>query len=364
MRITIVAGARPNFMKIAPIIREIEKPSNRDKITFDLVHTGQHYDNNMSENFFKQLGIPKPKINLGCGGGTQAEITSKIMVSFENFLTHNLSDLVLVVGDVTSTMACAIVARKLKINVAHVEAGIRSYDWSMPEEINRVVTDSITNHFFTTSEKANENLLKSGVQEKDIFFVGNTMIDTLLYQKRNFQKPKFWNQIGLSKNKYIVLTIHRPSNVDDKIRLKKIITKLISSSRGYKIIFPMHPRTKKLFKNLNLSFENLYVIDPLPYLEFNFLVMNSLCVITDSGGITEETTVLGIPCITLRKSTERPETVEIGTNELIGDDPNAFKPTLNKIFNGIWKEGTIPKFWDGLAAPRIIKNLLRIYNND
>jgi len=361
MNITIVAGARPNFMKIAPIIHAIEKAKISGKeIQYRLVHTGQHYDSNMSGSFFKQLNIPTPHINLNSGSGSQAEITSSIMIEFEKDLIKHASDLVIVVGDVTSTMACAIVAQKLKIKVAHVEAGIRSYDWSMPEEINRLVTDSITNYFFTTSITANQNLINEGVNKKNIFFVGNTMIDTLLSNRKRFCPPDFWDKLNLKPKKYIVLTLHRPSNVDEKKHLKEMIMKIVESTLDYQIIFPMHPRTKQVYDTLDISDSRLNIVSSLGYLEFNFLVENSLAVITDSGGITEETTVLGIPCITLRQTTERPETVFQGTNELIGTDPNSIPKIMKKLFSGNWKKGVIPNKWDGKTSQRIIEKLLTL----
>ncbi|OYU57291.1 MAG: UDP-N-acetylglucosamine 2-epimerase (non-hydrolyzing) [Chitinophagaceae bacterium BSSC1] len=364
MKITIVAGARPNFMKIAPIIEAIQNhnDNNGKEITFRLVHTGQHYDKNMSDSFFEQLGIPMPDANLECGGGTQAEQTANIMIRFEAELMANQTDIVLVVGDVTSTLACSIVAKKLNINVVHVEAGIRSYDITMPEEINRMVTDSISDHFFTTSKLANQNLLNSGISENRIHFVGNTMIDTLLKQRSNFVKPFFWDTYSLEENKYFVITLHRPANVDGEEKLKEIIDTIVKESSGIPIIFPVHPRTANKLKSIGITAPNLYMVDPLPYLEFNYLVQFSKAVITDSGGITEETTVMGIPCITLRNNTERPETVEIGTNKLIGTDPNNIPPALKLLFSGNWKKGQIPELWDGKTSNRIIKILSNIYN--
>lgn len=358
-KITIVAGARPNFMKIAPIIHEIIKIREvGSNLSFRLVHTGQHYDKKMSGDFFEQLDIPQPHKNLESGGGTQAEQTASIMVNFEKDLIENPCDLVLVVGDVTSTMACAIVAQKLHTKVAHVEGGIRSNDWSMPEEINRLVTDAITDYFFTTSEVANQNLIKSGVPESKIFFVGNTMIDTLLKQKPNFKKPQFWENLRLQNGKYIVMTLHRPANVDQENILGSILNEIIENTEDLPLIFPVHPRTAKILENLGVNHERLHLIEPQGYLEFNYLVSNSKAVITDSGGITEETTVLGIPCITLRDNTERPETVNIGTNELIGTNPKNIAPALKKLFAGNWKKGEIPKLWDGNTAKRIVDTFI------
>lgn len=362
MIIDIIAGARPNFIKIAPIIEAIEIEKNKGKnINYHLVHTGQHYDKNMSGSFFEELGIPEPDVNLECGGGTQAEQTANIMIAFEKELMVHPADLVLVVGDVTSTMACSIVAKKLLVKVAHVEAGIRSFDLSMPEEINRMVTDSITDYFFTTSEIANSNLKKYGAGDEQIFFVGNVMIDTLLKNLSRLKQPGVWNEIGLQPQQYIVITLHRPANVDEEGKLKSLLDEIINNVNGLPIIFPVHPRTKKILTGLGIEDQKLYMIEPLGYLEFNYLVQHSKGVITDSGGITEETTVMGVPCITLRDNTERPETITIGTNELIGTDPKAIMPALQKLFNGKWKKGGIPELWDGKTASRIINHLLAIY---
>lgn len=364
MNIDLIAGARPNFIKIAPIIQAIKvKISQGVAVNYRLIHTGQHYDKNMSDSFFKQLDIPEPDVNLGAGGGSQAEQTATIMTGYEKVLLKNKSDLCVVVGDVTSTMACAVVARKMGVKVAHVEGGIRSHDWSMPEEINRVVTDSITNYFFTTTALANKNLLKSGVAKDQIFFVGNTMIDTLSKFRSKFFKPSFWADLNLQEKRYLLVTIHRPANVDDKGQLKSLLNEIINNSKDYPIIFPVHPRTKKSLDEQNIKCDRLYFTEPMSYLEFNFLAENALAVITDSGGITEETTVMGVPCITLRDNTERPETVELGTNELIGTDPRSIEPALKKLFSGKWKKGEVPELWDGKTANRIIDAILKLNLN-
>ena len=363
MLIDIIAGARPNFMKIAPIIHAIQEFQNKgEAIEFRLIHTGQHYDKNMSDSFFEQLNIPHPNINLGAGGGSQAEQTAAIMVGYEKVLLDFKPDLCLVVGDVTSTMACSISAQKLNVKVAHVEAGIRSGDWTMPEEINRMVTDSITNYFFTTTSIASRNLLNSGVEKERIFWVGNTMIDTLLKNRARFIQPQIWNQIGLEKNNYIVMTLHRPANVDEEFKLKELICEIIEHSRELPLVFPVHPRTAKILTGLGISNDKLHLIEPLSYLEFNYLVENAKVVITDSGGITEETTVMGIPCMTLRDNTERPETVSIGTNELVGTNPKAIAPALKILFEGNWKKGQIPELWDGRTSERIVGHLCEIWN--
>jgi UDP-N-acetylglucosamine 2-epimerase (non-hydrolysing) len=361
LKIDLIAGARPNFMKIAPIIDAIHNAQNTgDKISYRLIHTGQHYDKNMSDSFFDQLGIPQPDFNLGAGGGSQAEQTASIMVGYEKLLMSEKSDLCLVVGDVTSTMACSIVAQKLHVPVAHIEAGIRSNDWTMPEEINRLVTDAITNYFFTTTLKAGQNLIESGINKNRIHWVGNTMIDTLLKHRSRFQKPNIWNELNLSKNEFLVMTLHRPGNVDEEGKLKLLIDQIIEHSNNLPLIFPVHPRTAKILQSIGIKHNRLHTIEPLSYLEFNYLVENAKAVITDSGGITEETTVMGIPCMTLRDNTERPETVIIGTNELIGTDPSAIRPAMEMLFAGNWKKGSIPVMWDGKTAERIVSILTKL----
>ena len=360
-RIDLIAGARPNFMKIAPIIDELKASETRGgSLRFRLIHTGQHYDRAMSGSFFEELGIPDPDINLEVGSGTQAEQTAAIMVAYEKVLLKEKSDLCLVVGDVTSTMACSIVARKMGIQVVHVEGGIRSGDWTMPEEINRVVTDSITNWFFTTSETANDNLRRAGVSGDRILFVGNTMIDTLLKQLPRLRPPACWELLKLKPNNYFVVTLHRPANVDGEQQLLQLLHAIAEGTCGLPVVFPVHPRTAKNLRDLDSKTPQLNYVDPLGYLEFNYLVKHARGVITDSGGITEETTVLGVPCLTLRDNTERPETITIGTNELIGTDPRKLPPALARLMAGQWKKGAIPLKWDGKAAERIVKHLERL----
>lgn len=359
MKLTIIAGARPNFMKIAPVIHAIEKAQKEGKqISYRLVHTGQHYDKNMSDTFFEELHIPKPDANLGVGGGSQAEQTAGIMVAFEKELMANPTNLVVVVGDVTSTMACSIVAKKLNTQVAHIEAGIRSWDLTMPEEINRMVTDCLADYYFTTTELAGQNLRNTGVKDDRIFFVGNVMIDTLLANINRLVKPALFDTLSLKEKEYLMLTLHRPANVDEAGKLKTLMTEIVDNVHGLPVIFPIHPRTAKIFTDLGIKADNLYIVDPMGYLEFNYMVKHAKAVITDSGGITEETTVMGIPCITLRDNTERPETCTIGTNELIGTNPTAIKPTLDKLFAANWKKGGIPELWDGKTAERIIEVIL------
>ncbi|WP_186757046.1 non-hydrolyzing UDP-N-acetylglucosamine 2-epimerase [Echinicola salinicaeni] len=363
LNITLVAGARPNFMKVAPIIHAIQqKKEAGDAIDFRLVHTGQHYDRKMSGDFFEQLEIPDPDANLGAGGGSQAEQTAAIMIGFEKELEHNRPDVVLVVGDVTSTLACSITSKKLLVPVVHVEGGIRSGDMSMPEEINRIVTDSITDHFFTTSELANHNLQKSGVGEDRIHFVGNTMIDTLLHKANQLKQPSEAYLRDLKSKAYFVLTLHRPANVDEEDKLKAIMDAIILGTGEYPIIFPVHPRTAKVLRRLGISHDRLHYADPLSYLEFNYLVKNAKAVITDSGGITEEASVMNVPCLTLRDNTERPETIDLGTNELVGTDPSKLRPYLEKLMTGTWKEYQGIPLWDGKTALRIVEKLQEIYS--
>ena len=359
--IDLIAGARPNFMKIAPIIDALQAARARGgALRYRLVHTGQHYDRAMSGGFFEQLGIPEPDLNLEVGSGTQAEQAAAIMVRYEKVLLEQKSDLCLVVGDVTSTLACAIAARKLGVPVAHVEGGIRSGDWSMPEEINRVVTDSITNWFFTTSETANANLRNAGVAEERIFFVGNTMIDTLLKQLPRLRPPPFWDELALRPGGYFVVTLHRPANVDGEQQLLRLLQAIAAGAAGLPVVFPVHPRTAKSLGALQGQMPGMHYVDPQGYLEFNYLVRHARGVITDSGGITEETTVMGVPCLTLRDNTERPETVTVGTNELIGTDPARLGPAMARLLAGQWKQGAIPEKWDGRAAERIVAALERL----
>lgn len=360
MKITIVAGARPNFIKIAPIIRAIEnKQKTVPALSYRLVHTGQHYDKNLSDTFFKELNIPKPNVNLEVKSGSQAEQTAAIMVAFEKELLQNPCDLVLVVGDVNSTMACAITAKKMHIKVTHVEAGIRSGDMTMPEEINRIVTDSITDYFFTTSVTANDNLIKYGADADNIHFVGNVMIDTLYQNLDRITAPDFWNDFNLEQGNYIVLTLHRPANVDEENSLIELLRGIDQMAGHRKIIFPIHPRTKAILGEKELNLKNILFVAPQGYLHFMFLIKNCFAVITDSGGISEETTVLGIPCFTMRNNTERPETETIGTNALVGTSVENLKKIFEQfLINGPKKAG-IPELWDGKAAERIVDILLQ-----
>jgi UDP-N-acetylglucosamine 2-epimerase (non-hydrolysing) len=356
MQIDLIAGTRPNFIKIAAIIHAIE--SSKITINYRLIHTGQHYDEKLSHGIFRDLNLPAPNINLNIGGGSQAEQTGGIMTGYEEKLKEKKPDFCIVVGDVTSSMACAITAKKMGVKVVHVEAGLRSYDWNMPEEINRVIIDSISDYFFTTTLEASQELFRNGKSDDQVFFVGNTMIDTLLKFQPKFQKPEIWTKLDFKKHNYLLLTLHRPSNVDEIENLEEILETIMKNSGELPVIFPVHPRTASIIKNKSLPYKNLILIKPLGYLEFNFLLQNSKAVLTDSGGVTEEATMMRIPCMTLRDNTERPETVTIGTNEIVGTKKDGIKKTLNKLFKNKWKKGGIPELWDGKTGNRIIKILV------
>ena len=360
MKITLVAGARPNFMKIAPIIKALRNKQAAGKnVAFRLVHTGQHYDRNLSDTFFEELHIPEPDVNLEVKSGSQAVQTAAIMVAFEKELEQHPADLVLVVGDVNSTMACAIVAKKMHVKVAHVEAGIRSGDWTMPEEVNRVVTDSISDYFFTTSPSATENLIRSGVSPDAVHFVGNVMIDTLLQNKDRFQAPEFASRFGLSRGNYLVLTLHRPSNVDQPEHLVDLLTGIDALAEDKPVVFPIHPRTEAILAHRAPSFKNIRLVAPQGYLNFMHLVSQSFAVITDSGGLSEEITVLGIPCFTMRTTTERPETITTGTNTLVGTSVTELSAAYKSLLANGRRSAGIPELWDGRAAERLVDILLR-----
>jgi UDP-N-acetylglucosamine 2-epimerase (non-hydrolysing) len=362
-KICLVGGARPNFMKIAPIIRAIKK--NLDKMSYMLVHTGQHYDHEMSDVFFDELGIPAPDFYLEAGGGSHAEQTAKIMVGFENVCRKEKFDWVVVVGDVNSTLACSIVAKKEQLRVAHVEAGLRSRDWAMPEEINRVVTDSISDLFFVTEKAGELNLRQEGKDQEQVKFVGHVMIDNLFYQLKkleNCNKDSFQSTTLKDKYKdYAVLTLHRPSNVDNQESMQSIFNALEEVSTKIPIIFPVHPRTKANIAKFNVQLNDNFVITkPLPYMDFLNLWRDAKIVLTDSGGLQEETTALGIPCLTLRNNTERPITIEQGTNILVGTSHDDIVRAAKQVLDGKAKNGRIPELWDGKAAERIVDHLRKM----
>ncbi len=364
MHIIFIAGARPNFMKIAPMIKEIDRRiEQRENLSYDLVHTGQHYDQKMSGTFFDELNIPKPTINLQVGSGSHAEQTAGIMVKFEQFVLTKHVDLVVVVGDVNSTVACSLVAKKLHIKVAHIEAGLRSYDLTMPEEINRMVTDSITDYFYTTTPEAGQILLSEGKKKDNIYFVGNTMIDTLIANLDRLKKPDCYDEFELQSGAYYLVTLHRPSNVDALEGLRDLLNKLDEYSGDSKIIFPIHPRTLKSLEATEYSFKNIKLVDPQGYLNFIYLLKHCKAVITDSGGIQEEATLLKVPCLTLRKNTERPETITVGSNVLIGDDMDLLKNSMEAIEKGDWKPSEVPDLWDGKTSERIISSFLSLSRN-
>jgi len=388
----LVVGARPNFMKIAPLIRAVHAYNEMKggNIYPLLVHTGQHYDMNMSDSFFRDLDIPEPDVHLGVGSGNHGEQTGKVLIEFEKVLLPEKPDLVIVVGDVNSTVACSLAAVKLHIPVAHVEAGLRSFDRSMPEEINRVLTDAISDYLFTPSPDGDENLLKEGIPSQKIFLVGDIMVDSLLFNLEKAKKTDVLNRLGLklyqqpkcnnqessidkrqSVRPYALLTLHRPSNVDNKESLSRILGVLAEVSSKIPILFPAHPRTRKMIDEFNLQsyFDDLtnnelpiinngiYLASPFGYLDFLNLMTHAKIVLTDSGGIQEETTVLDIPCITLRDTTERPITLSEGTNVLVKDDPKRIVEEVDKILVGQGRKGRCPAIWDGHTAERIVNIL-------
>ena len=365
-KLILVAGARPNFMKIAPLMKAA---SGLDVITPILVHTGQHYDENMSRVFFDDLAIPRPGINLGVGSGSHAVQTARIMMGFEKVLLEEEPDLVVVVGDVNSTIACSLTAQKMGVRVAHVEAGLRSRNWAMPEEINRVLTDRLSDLLFTTSRDAGENLLREGIDPDRIHFVGNVMIDTLLGHVRQAARSDIHERLGIERGSYGVLTLHRPSNVDSPEQLGTILDIMDEVRSQIPVVYPVHARTRKMLHDFGLTGritdrDGLIPVDPLGYLDFLSLMKHARLVMTDSGGIQEETTVLGVPCLTLREETERPVTVTQGTNEVVGIRRDEILGHVDTILRGHWKTGRIPELWDGKAAHRIIRIILEELGRD
>ena len=366
MKIILVVAARPNFMKAAPILEAFRKfPERFEPI---LVHTGQHYDERMSKVFFEELGLPEPDRYLGVGSGTHATQTARAMIAFEDVLREEQPDLVLVIGDANATVPCALDAVKLHIPVGHVEAGLRSRDRTMPEEINRLVTDAISDLLFTTCRDADENLIREGIPPEKIFFVGNVMIDSLRKFEPMAEASPILDTLALEPKGYGLLTLHRPSNVDERSRFEGIIRALGEIQTRLPLIFPVHPRTRKTLVELGLQsqvdrMENLKSIAPVGYLDFLKLEKHARLVLTDSGGIQEETTVLGVPCLTLRENTERPITVEVGTNQLVGMDRARIVHAAMDILDGGRKSGRIPEGWDGRAAERIVEVLQKTHSD-
>lgn len=361
IKVLNIVGARPNFMKIAPIVREMKR--REDEFEPLIVHTGQHYDEAMSDSFFRDLGIPKPDYHLEVGSASHAVQTAKIMMAFEPIVLQEKPDWVLVVGDVNSTIACALVCSKLGVKIAHVEAGLRSLDRAMPEEINRILTDSISDLLLTTSQDADENLKHEGVADDKIKFVGNVMIDSLFYNLEKAKQLKVREELGLKVKDYAVLTLHRPSNVDEKEVFSGLLDALVSISEKLPIIFPVHPRTRGNIEKFGFAEKvknsNIRLIEPLGYLDFMNLYSSAKLVLTDSGGLQEETTALAIPCLTLRENTERPITIELGTNILVGTNAEKIKQAAFEILdNPTAKDAKIPPLWDGKAAERICDTLL------
>src|SRR5216683_858245 len=352
MHILHVVGARPNLMKVAPVLSALRQ---FPRIKQSLIHTGQHYDTNMSDVFFQQLEIPAPDVNMGVGSGSHARQTAEIMTRFEPVILERKPDLVLVYGDINSTVAAALVCSKILIPVGHVEAGLRSFDRTMPEEINRLVTDQLADLLFTPSEDGDVNLQKEGIPAERIFLVGNVMIDSLV---KLLPAARGQNRNGLPE-RYALVTLHRPANVDDGAILKRILQSLLEVSHDLSVLFPAHPRTRKRIADFELHADQLQILDPLSYLDFLGMQSRATVVITDSGGVQEETTYLGIPCLTLRDSTERPVTVSLGTNVLVGRDPDKLRSELSRVLAGQAKKGTIPPLWDGHAGERIAALLAR-----
>jgi len=357
MKILNVVGARPNFMKIAPIQREMQKYPSLIPL---LVHTGQHYDEKMSKLFFHDLNLPEPDVYLGVGSGTHTEQTARIMLSFEKVIETHKPDLVVVVGDVNSTAACSLVSAKMQVRIAHVEAGLRSFDRTMPEEINRMITDILSDYLFVTEKSGLENLKREGIPDQKVHFTGNVMIDSLVYFLEKASTSSILSELKINSEPYTLVTLHRPSNVDVRENLSSLISVFENIAAHGKIVFPMHPRTKKMMMSYGLSdraaaISNLIITEPIGYLDFMQLMQHAHLVLTDSGGIQEETTYLRIPCLTVRENTERPVTIEVGTNQLLGTDAQKISEAAQKIYEGESKKGAIPELWDGHAAERIVK---------
>lgn len=356
MLVDIIAGERSTFIKIAPLIEAIQNEQKKGTdIRFRFIYIGPHYDKSIGDQFFQQLGIPRPNINLEISDGSQAEETAIIMARYEKVILAARPDLVLVTGDSISAMACALAAKKIVgTQVAHIAAGIRVNDKNLPEEINRIVTDSIADYYFTTSHSANEHLRQAGVPEELIFFVGNTLIDTLLKQSPHFSPPPLWQKLQLLPQRYFLVCLQQPANVDMVTDLKALLISIIQSSQGFPVIFPVHPRAAKTLELIGIRAPNLFTTELLDYPNFHFLVKHAKAVITDSQSIQDETTVLQVPCMTLAPYTEHPETASLGTNEIIGTDHNTIVAAFARLYNNEWRKGHIPYLWDGKAAERIL----------
>ena len=355
MKILHIVGARPNFMKMAPIIAALK---GRDGVRQVLVHTGQHYDVKMSDVFFQDLGMPDPDVHLGVGSGSHAQQTAKIMLEIEPVLLREKPDVVVVAGDVNSTIGVALVAAKLGLRIAHVEAGLRSRDWTMPEEINRVLTDRLSDLLFTPSRDGDENLAREGIDPGRVHFVGNVMIDSLRAALPRARESRIHERLELARGGYALATLHRPSNVDEPAALQRVLAALSEIAQEIPVVFPIHPRTRSRLP-VGFSARGVKLIEPLGYLDFLALTAEARLVMTDSGGIQEETTALGVPCLTLRENTERPITVEVGTNQLVGTDPARVIPAAREVLAGRGKKGRIPELWDGHAAERVAGVLVR-----
>ena len=362
-KIISVVGARPNFIKVAPIHKAFLKYKNQ--VNHLICHTGQHFDEKMSKVFFEELELPKPDFYLGVGGGSHADQTARIMIEFEQILLNEKPDLIMVYGDVNSTLACSVTASKLNIPIAHVESGLRSFDRAMPEEVNRIVTDVLADYLFVTEKSGLINLKHEGIDDIKVFFTGNVMIDSLVYYLSKINDASVFNNLKIDKKKYILVTFHRPSNVDNEDNLKSLVAFLNNLAEKLTVVLPIHPRTRNNLGKFGLlkSFhENLILTDPIGYIDFLALIKNATLIVTDSGGIQEESTYLGIPCITVRDNTERPVTVEVGTNQLIGTDLNNVLKASMEVLSGITKNGAIPELWDGKAAERISEKIVELLN--
>lgn len=359
MKITIVAGARPNFMKIAPITRAVDAAKAQGKrISYRLVYTGKQDDPSLDASLFADLHMKAPDAYLGVDSKNPTELTAGIMVAFEKELTDNPTHVVLVVDDLTATMSCAIVAKKQNIKVAHLVAGTRSFDMSMPKEVNRMITDGLSDYLFTAGMVANRNLNQTGTENENVYYVGNILIDTIRYNRNRLIKPIWFSVLGLKEHNYMMLTLNRRVLLNDKANLRKLLETLINQSNGMPIVAPLHTYVRDAIKSLNISAPNLHIMPPQSYLSFGYLMNQAKAIVTDSGNVAEEATFLGIPCITLNTYAEHPETWRMGTNELVGEDASALEAALNKLMRGEWKQGSLPERWDGRTAERIVQILL------